>query len=249
MKPRPDDPKPLPATSALAELAPVHLSPTQVSLLARYIDLFAAWNKQFGFSRYSRPDSIAANLIYPSLSLIPLLPPTGSVLDLGSGPGIPGVPLSIACPDLSVTCVDSREPSVEFVKACRSALSLRNLDTILGRAEILALDPNLRDRFDLVLSRALAPLPTVVEIASAFLKPDGLILVHAVKTVSSSLDRMNSRILAVGTLFDRCGSILTPLFPDRPVHFGLFRKIAETGPQYPRSWNKMKTHPLWKTGA
>lgn len=249
MKARSDNPQPLPLSSALADLAPADLSPTQVNLLVRYIDLFAAWNRQFGFSRYSKPDSIAANLVFPSLSLVPFLPSAGSALDLGSGPGIPGFPLAIACGDLSVTCLDSKESSVEFVRLCKSSLSLQNIDTLMGRAEILASDPNLRDRFDIVLARAFAPLPAVVEIASAYLKLDGLILVHAVKTISSSLDQLNSRILAVGTLFDRCGATLTPLLPDRPVHVGLFRKIAATGPQYPRPWNKMKTHPLWITGT
>jgi hypothetical protein len=72
---------------------------------------------------------------------------------------------------------------------------------------------------------------------------------HTVKTVSSKLDSLVSEIAPLGCLFDRCGSILTPLLPDQPVYVALFRKIGETGSQYPRSWNRMKTRPLWDTRA
>jgi 16S rRNA (guanine527-N7)-methyltransferase len=110
-----------------------------------------------------------------SLALLPLLRPSepARLLDLGSGGGLPGVPLACADRLLQVTLLDATRKKVEAVGRICSELGFENVATIWGRAETLADDPAYRESFDVVTARALAPLPTLLEYAAGFVRPAG----------------------------------------------------------------------------
>jgi 16S rRNA (guanine527-N7)-methyltransferase len=94
------------------------------------------------------------------------------VLDVGSGGGVPGIPLAIARPDLHVTLLDATEKKVAFLRAVVAELGLANVDTVCGRAE----DVDLGATFDVVLARAVAKLPTLLGWTAPFAKRGGRLL-------------------------------------------------------------------------
>ena len=96
-------------------------------------------------------------------------------LDLGTGGGLPGLVLALAFPNVSWALLDATEKKVVAVEQFARKLQLGNVECVAGRAEVLAHDRRYRGRFAGVVSRAVAPLPTLTELARGFLAPDGVL--------------------------------------------------------------------------
>lgn len=109
-------------------------------------------------------------------ALADMLTPTGRWLDLGTGGGLPGLVLAYRFPDVNWTLVDATAKKVAAVRTFVAALGLRNVDVVQGRAETLAHDDSFRGRYDGVVTRALAPLPTLVELCRGFVGAGGSIV-------------------------------------------------------------------------
>jgi 16S rRNA (guanine527-N7)-methyltransferase len=94
-------------------------------------------------------------------------------LDLGTGGGLPGLVLAIACPRTDWVLLDSTAKKTRAVREFAGALGLENVETVTARAELAAHDPDHRGRYDGVVARAVAPLPTLVELARGFVRAGG----------------------------------------------------------------------------
>lgn len=113
--------------------------------------------------------------ICDSLALLPFVQERSirTLLDLGSGGGLPGVPLACVCPTIQVTLLDATRKKLAAVERIVAAVGLTNVRCAWGRAEMLAHDPAYREQFDAVTARAVAELPELVELAAGFLRPGG----------------------------------------------------------------------------
>ena len=109
-------------------------------------------------------------------ALSQLLQPAGQWMDLGTGGGLPGLVLAIEHPDVAWMLVDGTAKKIAAVEEFAAALALGNVRALAGRAEALAHNVSYRGRYDGVVTRALAPLPTLVELARGFLRPGGRLI-------------------------------------------------------------------------
>src|SRR5512140_2503248 len=128
--------------------------PEALPLLERYADRLLAWNRKVTLTRITAPAEVAEKHLVDALALLPLVARARTLLDVGSGAGLPGVPLACARRDLAVTCCDSVAKKVAFVKAVAVELGV----DVRGVAVRAAGDPE-RERLpraDAVVSRALA---------------------------------------------------------------------------------------------
>lgn len=139
--------------------------------LERFADLLLRWNRKVNLTAVTDPAELAEKHIVDSLALLRVLGPARSVLDVGSGAGLPGIPLAIARPGLAVTCCDAVAKKVSFVKAAAAALEL----TVRGVAVRAAGQPEREGlpRADLVVSRALAEPARWLPLGSRYLAPGG----------------------------------------------------------------------------
>ena len=96
------------------------------------------------------------------------------LLDLGTGGGLPGVPIACVCSDVEVTLLEATKKKLAAVRRITTELGLENVHCLRGRAETLAHDPAYREQFDAVTSRAVAELRVLVEYASGFTRPGGV---------------------------------------------------------------------------
>lgn len=113
--------------------------------------------------------------VVDSLALLPALQmrPQACVLDLGSGGGVPGIPLAIAAPTARITLLDATRKKVDAQQRIVAALGLANVRCVWGRAELVAHERVLRAAFDVVVTRAVAKLSRLLEWSAPFLKPGG----------------------------------------------------------------------------
>lgn len=173
-----DTPTPDEERRELAEgavLLGVALSDAQIDQLVTYAHHVATVNATCNLTRIPRRDYVKLHLL-DSLTTLRALPNnwTGSIIDVGTGAGFPGVPLACALPHTTVTLLDSTAKKVNFAADAAHASGITNCRAIHNRAEILARDPSFRGSFDLVVSRAVAPLDRLLDLMLPLMKPGGL---------------------------------------------------------------------------
>ncbi len=150
------------------------LSPAQQAGLLEYLDLLQKWNRVYNLTALRQPHEMLTHHLFDSLAaLAPLLRQTGGrplrLLDVGSGGGLPGVVIAIACAQTDVTCVDAVAKKAAFIQQAASTLGLTNLHGLHARVE--SLRPDEGAGFDLVCSRAFAALPDFVTWSRAAINP------------------------------------------------------------------------------
>jgi len=147
------------------------LDSTQQQKLLSYLSLLEKWNKTYNLTAVRNPVEMVSRQLLDSLSILPLL--TGrEILDVGTGPGLPGVPLAIARPDLCFTLLDANGKKCRFVEQAKIELRLDNLTVLQGRVESIGRDT----LFDMVLSRAFASLPDMLDLTSHLVAANGCLL-------------------------------------------------------------------------
>jgi len=125
---------------------------TQLKLLD-YLALLEKWNKVHNLTAVRDPNDMVTLHLLDSLSVLPHIK-SGRLLDVGSGAGLPGIPLAIVRPDLQVTVMDSNHKKASFMRQAKATLALPNLEVVCGRVE--EFQPE--HKFDMVISRAFSDI-------------------------------------------------------------------------------------------
>ncbi len=144
------------------------------ALLERYADRLLAWNRRVNLTAVTAPAEVAEKHLVDSLALLPALGPARTLLDVGSGAGLPGIPLACARPGLAVTCCDSVAKKVAFVKAVAAELDLEVRGVVAraaGHPEREGLP-----RAEAVVSRALSDPERWVPLGARYLAEGGALL-------------------------------------------------------------------------
>jgi 16S rRNA (guanine527-N7)-methyltransferase len=137
--------------------------------LALLLSELTKWNKKVNLTAIRDPDEMIKSHVLDSLVAAPLLQGE-QILDVGCGPGFPGLPLAIVQPEREFTLLDSNNKKIMFVQHAAGLLDLDNVSAVKSRGEDYA--PG--HRFDTVIARALAALPRLVEIAGHHVREDGV---------------------------------------------------------------------------
>jgi 16S rRNA (guanine527-N7)-methyltransferase len=142
----------------------------------QYLDLFLRWNRIHRMTALDSASGVIHDLFIDSLLFLALLPPRPlSLLDIGAGAGIPGLPLRLADPGIAVTLVEARRKRVSFLLTVKRELKLDNVVVKEGRAEmLLEQEPDLTGGFDVVVVRSVGPAAGLLPLARQYLKPGGL---------------------------------------------------------------------------
>ncbi|MCL5774372.1 MAG: 16S rRNA (guanine(527)-N(7))-methyltransferase RsmG, partial [Firmicutes bacterium] len=155
----------------------VSLKEEQVLLLSAYLEKLREANRKVNITAYKKEEEIILFLFLDSLAVLKLIKEKkAKLIDIGTGGGFPGIPLKIAEPALDITLVDSVEKKIKFLEEVKKIPGLEKLKIINGRAEELARDGELREKFDYAASKALAPLNVLIEYAFPFLKAGGYLI-------------------------------------------------------------------------
>lgn len=170
------DPGPLDAALRAGVVAlGLELNDAQIQQLLDYLALIGKWNRVYNLTAVRDPAEMVTQHLIDSLAIVTPLRreladrPNGSVLDVGSGAGLPGVAVAVACPELAVACVDTVAKKASFIRQVGAELALPRLQGLHARVETLAPRP-----WDVVMSRAFASLLDFVTLTRPLLAPQGV---------------------------------------------------------------------------
>ena len=146
------------------------LSEHQIDQLIRYLNLLIKWNKAYNLTAVRNPMEMIDRHLIDSLSVVPFIEGK-RIIDVGSGPGLPGIPLAICYPDLPVTTLDSNGKKTRFQLQVKGELGLDNLTVVNERVENCNFEP-----FDQVISRAFASLEDMINWTQQLCHQEGVFL-------------------------------------------------------------------------
>ena len=151
--------------------AGIALPPTVRDPLDRYLALLAKWNRTYNLTAIRDPEQMVTHHVLDALAVLPHLPETQRlrVLDVGSGGGVPGLPLAIARPGWTVVLLDSNHKKGAFLQQAAIELALTNVEVVTARVEHYAPAAP----FDVVISRAFSDLAAFAEVSARHLAPGG----------------------------------------------------------------------------
>ena len=161
----------------LKELAKldINLTDYQLNELEEYYNLLIEENKKYNLTSITNKEDVYLKHFYDSLTISKIIKlDNQSICDIGTGAGFPGLVLKIAYPNTQITLLDSTLKKCNFLKMVIDKLQLKNIEVVNDRAEIYA--RNNREKFDIVTSRAVAPLKHLLEYSIPILKVNGLFI-------------------------------------------------------------------------
>lgn len=202
-----------------------------------YRDYLLEQNKLFNLTAITEPNEVEEKHFIDSLTAYRYV--KGSVADIGSGAGFPGIPLKILFPDNEFTLIDSLNKRVSFLQSTISLLRLKKVSAVHSRAE----DLNKNIKYDTVVSRAVSRLNTLSEYCLPFVKVGGLFIAYK---SNDSDEEINEAKYAIEVLGGEIEDIKTTLLPVSGIQrkLVLIRKKKATPISYPRGQNKPKKQPL-----
>ncbi len=212
------------------------LDSAQLQAFEIYSSTLIEWNQRVNLTRIVEPAEITTKHFLDSLSVcraLANLPPDISVIDVGSGPGFPGIPLKIVCPEIHLALLEATGKKAKFLQHLVDVLALSHSTVLNARAEEAGKQAAHRERYDVAVARAVAALPVLAEYMLPFVKVGGLMVAQKGQ---SPVDEAHSAANALGILGGTIKEIrpveITGLEGER--HLVVIKKTKPTPRQYPR---------------
>ena len=150
-----------------------NFSVEQLEKFYKYMNLLIEWNEKMNLTAITEPNDIILKHFIDSITINKYIENNAKVVDVGTGAGFPGIPLSIIRTDLQITLVDSLNKRLIFLQEIKKELELKNIDIVHARAEEFGQNKNYRETFDIATSRAVANLSTLSEYLVPLVKIKG----------------------------------------------------------------------------
>ena len=205
------------------------------------------WNKRLNLTTITGYEEVQIKHFLDSLTLtlaFKLTPSAGfSLIDVGAGAGLPGIPLKILFPYMKVVLLEATAKKTTFLRHITHELGLDNIEVVAGRAEEVAHEPQYRERFELVLSRAVAPLPSLVELTLPFCAIGGSFVAQKKGAIDREISQSAKATKMLGGNLREVKQIdLEELTNDR--YLVIINKVAPTPELYPRRPGIPSKRPL-----
>ncbi len=169
----------------------VSLNQHMLKMLLVYFNELKEWNQKFNLTSLRDDREIILDHFVDSLSVVPHLPHSGKLIDIGSGAGFPGLPIKIAKPELAVTLIEAKRKKINFLRQVILLLNLLDITVVHGRIEKLTTE-NECGLFDILIARAFATLEPLLKLAAPLLKQGGQLIAMKSKEGEKELVRARS---------------------------------------------------------
>ena len=182
----------------------IELTDEQVSSFYKYMGMLLDWNEKINLTAITEPNEVIMKHFVDSITINKYVDKNASVIDVGTGAGFPGIPLSIIRSDSKVTLMDSLNKRIKFLDEVINENNLINVQTIHSRAEELGNNTKYREQFDIATSRAVASLNVLLEYLLPFVKVGGYCICmkganveDEIKDAKKALEVLNGEIVDI----------------------------------------------------
>lgn len=217
----------------LADKIHVKLNNIQVEKFYKYMNLLIEWNKMMNLTAITEPNEVILKHFIDSLSINKYVGDFENIIDIGTGAGFPGIPLSIVNSNCKITLMDSLNKRIKFLDEVSNEILAKNIDTIHARAEELAKNKNYREKFDCATSRAVASLNVLLEYMLPFVKVGGYCICMKGSNVEEEILNSKKSLEILGGVIENVLSFKLP-GSDLGRSIVIIKKIKQTPNKYPR---------------
>lgn len=198
-------------------------------------------NKKLNLTAITKPKDIIMKHFIDSLIISKYIEKNNKIIDVGTGAGFPGIPISIYREDVSVTLLDSLNKRTQFLKRAGDSLNLKNIEIISSRAEDAGIDNNYREKYDIAVSRAVAQLNVLVEYLLPFVKVGGM-------CICMKGPRYKEEMVNINGVLNKLGGKLIDTIEIKNEEMNrtiiLIKKESRTNSIYPRKAGTPSKKPL-----
>jgi 16S rRNA (guanine527-N7)-methyltransferase len=224
----------------------INISETAFHKCCSYIELLLEANQTVNLTSITDYEEALHKHILDALLItkLPLWRNASRIIDIGSGAGIPAIPLALADPEKIVVTLEATQKKVNFQQLASQVLDMKNLQPLWGRAEELGKQTAHREQYDLVLARAVAAVNVLAELTIPFARPlTGQVCLYKGKDYQEELKSGEKSIEALG------GKIVECLETDLPLNYGarsfiIINKVQSTSAEFPRRTGIPQKKPL-----
>ena len=221
----------------------IKINDEQIKKFMNYMNLLLEWNEKINLTAITQPEEVKLKHFVDSLTVLKYINDDDKVIDIGTGAGFPGIPLKIMNKNTKITLLDSLNKRINFLNIVIEKLDLSNIQAIHGRAEEIARNKFYREKYDVVVSRAVANLSTLTEYMLPFVKVGGKCICMKGANVNEELERAQNAIKELGGEIKRVDNFYLS-DNDNERNIIVIKKIKKTKSKYPRKAGTPSKEPL-----
>ncbi|MDD5014945.1 MAG: 16S rRNA (guanine(527)-N(7))-methyltransferase RsmG [Atribacterota bacterium] len=226
----------------------INLHKEQIKKFSRYLELLIQWNQKINLTSLKMPQEIIIKHFLDSISCIKVINKYINIegiriIDVGTGAGFPGIPIKIICPSISLSLLEARKKKTKFLEKIIEEIYFQQIEILDGRAEAFGECPNYREKYDIALSRAVAPLNTLSEYCLPLVRVGGLFVAQKGRSYNEEIDKALKTVQFLGGELIGVENVRIP-FINQERYLLVSKKIKGTPLRYPRKEGLPQKRPL-----
>ena len=220
----------------------IELTKKQIEKFYNYMNLLLEWNEKINLTAIIEPREVILKHFVDSLTIAKYIKENEKLIDVGTGAGFPGIPLSIVKENTDIVLLDSLNKRINFLEEIKQNLKLKNITTIHGRAEEFGKNKNEREKYDIATSRAVASLNILLEYLLPLVKVGG----RAICMKGSNIEEVENAKNALEILGGKIEKIEEITLPNSDIKRNIIivEKVKNTPLKYPRKPGTPSKEPI-----
>lgn len=220
----------------------IEINNKQLEQLNTYYELLVQYNKVMNLTGITEQEQVYLKHFYDSITIAKVIDLTKekTLCDIGTGAGFPGLVLKILFPNLKITLVDSLNKRIQFLKEVTKKLGLKDIEAIHARVEEFAKEN--RETFDIVTSRAVAPLNILLEYSIPLLKTNKYFISYK-GNISEEINESKKALQILNSSIEQIEEFKLPIEQSNRTIIKI-KKLKQTNQKYPRKNSEIKKKPL-----